>query len=177
MPQFKALSKNVYENELINVDFTRKGKAAMDIINTWVNQKTMGKISKILDDVPSPNTMMILLSALYFNGEWNQHFLTGFTKRYILFIKKFIKYIYLKSFQYLFNNYLLMFNNCYDYKIAMYQYCTINCLIRTLFYVEPNESILVDMMYNAGTFPFYEDKQLGVKILGLPYKGHEVSIL
>lgn len=33
------------------------------------------------------------------------------------------------------------------------------------------------MMYNAGTFPFYEDKQLGVKILGLPYKGHEVSIL
>lgn len=60
---------------------------------------------------------------------------------------------------------------------CMYQYCIINCLIRTLFHVEPNESILVDMMYNAGTFPFYEDKQLGVKILGLPYKGHEVSIL
>lgn len=127
LPQFKTLSNNVYENELINVDFIRKGKTAMDIINTWVNQKTMGKISKILDDVPSPNTMMILLSALYFNGEWNQHFLTGFTKR-------------------------------------------------TLFHVEPNESILVDMMYNAGTFPFYEDKQLGVKILGLPYKGHEISM-
>lgn len=127
LPQFKALSNNVYENELINVDFIRKGKAAMDIINTWVNQKTMGKISKILDDVPSPNTMMILLSALYFNGEWNQHFLTGFTKK-------------------------------------------------ALFHVEPNESILVDTMYNAGTFPFYENKQLGVKILGLPYKGHEISM-
>lgn len=68
---------------------------------------------------------------------------------------------------------MLIFNNCYDYNIAMYQYC----LIRALFHVEPNESILVDTMYNAGIFPFYEDKQLGVKILGLPYKGHEVSIL
>lgn len=93
MPQFKTLSNNVYENELINVDFIRKGKTAMDIINTWVNQKTMGKISKILDDVPSPNTMMILLSALYFNGEWNQHFLTGFTKRYIFFLKSISKII------------------------------------------------------------------------------------
>lgn len=32
------------------------------------------------------------------------------------------------------------------------------------------------MMYNGGTFPFYEDKQLGVKILGLPYKGLEVNV-
>lgn len=98
MPQFKTLSNNVYENELINVDFIRKGKTAMDIINTWVNQKTMGKISKILDDVPSPNTMMILLSALYFNGEWNQHFLTGFTKRYIFFLKIYISKIILIFF-------------------------------------------------------------------------------
>lgn len=49
-------------------------------------------------------------------------------------------------------------------------------LFRRQFFIEPNKAIDVDMMYNGGTFPFYEDKQLGVKILGLPYKGREVSV-
>lgn len=36
--------------------------------------------------------------------------------------------------------------------------------------MESGRTIDIDMMYNGGTFPFYEDKELGVKILGLPYK-------
>lgn len=46
---------------------------------------------------------------------------------------------------------------------------------RREFFVEPNDPIGIDMMYNGGNFPFYEDKSLGVKILALPYKGLEVS--
>nr|XP_034188068.1 serine protease inhibitor 28Dc isoform X2 [Osmia lignaria] len=125
--QFKALSTNVYQNEVINTDFIRNGKLAQQMINAWVKEKTMGKITSILNDVPGPETTVILLSALYFNGEWNQHFLDKSTRR-------------------------------------------------KQFFVEPNEPIEVDMMYNGGPFPFYEDKQLGVKILGLPYKGHEISM-
>lgn len=48
------------------------------------------------------------------------------------------------------------------------------CPLRKPFFIEPDEAIDVDMMYNGGTFPFYEDRQLGVKALGLPYKGQEV---
>lgn len=41
----------------------------------------MGKIDGILNSEPDPTTTVILLSALYFKGEWNQHFLEGMTQR------------------------------------------------------------------------------------------------
>lgn len=47
---------------------------------------------------------------------------------------------------------------------------------RKEFFIEPNDTVEVDMMYNGGNFPFYEDKTMGVKILALPYKGLEVNI-
>nr|XP_033329584.1 serpin B4-like [Megalopta genalis]XP_033329585.1 serpin B4-like [Megalopta genalis] len=127
LQEFKSISQDVYGNEVIDVDFARKGRSVQQMINAWVKQKTMGKIDSILNDVPSPDTTLILLSALYFNGEWNQHFLQGATKR-------------------------------------------------RQFFIEPDRAINVDMMYNGGQFPFYEDKQLGVKIIGLPYKGQETSM-
>ncbi|KAL6425130.1 hypothetical protein ACFW04_009425 [Cataglyphis niger] len=126
-PEFRAISTNVYKSEVINLDFEKKGKEAEDIINNWVKQRTMGKIDGILNSVPDPTTMVILLSALYFKGEWNQHFLEGMTQR-------------------------------------------------KQFFIEPNETIGIDMMYNGGNFSFYEDKSLGVKILALPYKGLEMSM-
>ena len=126
-PEFKMISSNVYNNEVINTDFARNGRATQQMVNTWVKEKTMGKIMSILDQVPDPATTVILLSALYFKGEWNQHFVNSFTKR-------------------------------------------------RPFYVEPNEPIEVDMMLTGGEFPFYEDSQLGVKILGLPYKGYETTM-
>ncbi|XP_076681441.1 leukocyte elastase inhibitor [Andrena cerasifolii] len=126
-PEFKTISSNVYNNEVINADFARNGRATQEMVNAWVKQKTMGKITSILDQPPDPATTVILLSALYFKGEWNQYFVNAFTKR-------------------------------------------------RPFYVEPNEPIEVDMMLTGGQFPFYEDKQLGVKILGLPYKGLETTM-
>ncbi|XP_076761554.1 uncharacterized protein LOC143429709 [Xylocopa sonorina] len=127
LPQFKALSNEVYGNDVINVDFVKKGRETQQMINDWVKQKTMGKISSILDEVPGAMSRVILLSALYFHGEWNQHFITGATKK-------------------------------------------------KPFFIEPDQAVNVDMMYNGGPFPFYEDRQLGVKILGLPYKGHEMTM-
>lgn len=127
LQEFKSISQDVYGNEVIDVDFARKGRSVQEMINGWVKRKTNGKIDSILNDVPSPETTLILLSALYFNGEWNQHFLKGATKR-------------------------------------------------RPFFIEPDQTIDVDMMYNGGQFPFYEDKQLGVKIIGLPYKGQETSM-
>lgn len=127
LQQFKALSEGTYQTEVFNVNFAGNRKGTQDLINMWVRQKTMGKISNILSRPPGPETILILLSALYFKGEWNQYFFNGATRR-------------------------------------------------KQFFIEPNKAINVDMMYNGGTFPFYEDKQLGVKILGLPYKGRETSM-
>lgn len=127
LQEFKSISQDVYGNEVIDADFARNGRSVQAKINAWVKNKTMGKIDSILNDVPSPDTTLILLSALYFNGAWNQPFLNAATKR-------------------------------------------------RQFFIEPDQTIDVDMMYNGGPFPFYEDKQLGVKIIGLPYKGQETSM-
>lgn len=72
------------------MDFARNGKGAEEMINMWVRQKTKGKITSILNHVPGAGTAMILLSALYFNGEWDQYFLDGATKRYHLVYVGFI---------------------------------------------------------------------------------------
>ncbi|XP_074100340.1 serine protease inhibitor 28Dc isoform X1 [Cotesia typhae] len=126
-PEFAAIARDVYKNDIINVDFHQRPAEAQRIINDWVNSKTRGKINSILSEPPYPESKVILASALYFNGEWNQHFFKGATKR-------------------------------------------------KPFYLASGQTINVDMMYNGGEFPFYEDKQLGVKILGLPYKDSDSAI-
>lgn len=117
----------------------------------------MEKIDSILDEKPNPWTTVILLSALYFKGEWNQHFMGAMTRRYM--ILSFISTDRVKKWYYFY-----FFHN----------YEIFSC--RKEFFIEPNDTVEVDMMYNGGNFPFYEDKALGVKILALPYKGLEVNI-
>ena len=40
-----------------------------DQVNEWCSQKTHGKITEILDEL-DPSTVMLLLNAVYFRGEW-----------------------------------------------------------------------------------------------------------
>ena len=47
-------------------------------VNNWCNLKTHGKIPKIMDQLP-PNTVMVLLNALYFKGEWVKEFSENLT--------------------------------------------------------------------------------------------------
>ena len=42
-------------------------------INNWCNLKTHGKIKEIIKEI-EPNTVMILLNALYFQGQWQTEF-------------------------------------------------------------------------------------------------------
>jgi len=39
-------------------------------INTWVSEKTNGKIKSIIDESAARNSEMILVNAVYFNGTW-----------------------------------------------------------------------------------------------------------
>ena len=53
---------------------------SVEQINEWCKEKTHGKIEKIIEQL-SPETIMILLNAVYFKGEWSNQFDKYFTKK------------------------------------------------------------------------------------------------
>ena len=53
---------------------------SVEQVNNWCSNKTHGKIDKILDSL-DPNTLMIILNAVYFKGEWYSTFDSYFTKK------------------------------------------------------------------------------------------------
>ena len=52
---------------------------SVEQVNNWCDEKTHGKITKILDRLES-SVQMILLNAVYFKGEWRNKFKEMFTK-------------------------------------------------------------------------------------------------
>ena len=53
---------------------------SVEQVNDWCKNKTHGKIDKILNEL-DPNTLMILLNAVYFKGEWISKFESFLTKK------------------------------------------------------------------------------------------------
>ncbi|GJQ77368.1 SRPN6 [Trypoxylus dichotomus] len=78
---YKEMSRRIYNNEVLNVDFHGNGEHAQQVINTWVASKTNGKIRSVLAEPPPDETKVIIASALYFNGAWEKQFWEGFTRR------------------------------------------------------------------------------------------------
>jgi len=70
-PEYAAKLQNIYDAELATLDF---GSAdAVQTINAWVNEKTKGKISHIVD-VLSALTALVAVNAIYFKGRWTRPF-------------------------------------------------------------------------------------------------------
>lgn len=69
---FIATNREYYQAEVQALDFTNE-LLTLNTVNGWVNNKTKGKIEKIIEDV-SPGSVMYLLNAIYFNGEWKFRF-------------------------------------------------------------------------------------------------------
>lgn len=63
--EFKSLLQKNYEAELFSGDLAK--------INAWVKTKTEGKIEKIIANL-SPDTVCVLLNAIYFKGTWESQF-------------------------------------------------------------------------------------------------------
>ncbi|OGP68187.1 MAG: hypothetical protein A2W27_07800 [Deltaproteobacteria bacterium RBG_16_44_11] len=63
--EFKTILKDNYAAEIFG--------GGLDTINDWVKQKTEGKIEKILVEL-SPNSVCVLLNAIYFKGIWENQF-------------------------------------------------------------------------------------------------------
>lgn len=62
---FKALLKEQYDAGIFSGD--------LGAINGWVNAKTEGKINLILKGL-NPNSVCVLLNAIYFKGKWESPF-------------------------------------------------------------------------------------------------------
>jgi serpin B len=62
---YKRLLGKHYDAEIFNGDVAA--------INSWVHKKTEGKIDKVLESL-SPNSLCVLLNAVYFKGTWQIQF-------------------------------------------------------------------------------------------------------
>jgi serine protease inhibitor len=76
-PEFVKRNQDFYAAEVSALDFALPSAPAT--INNWVSQKTNGKITKIIDNIPS-DAILYLLNAIYFKGTWAQQFDKGKTK-------------------------------------------------------------------------------------------------
>jgi serine protease inhibitor len=68
---FLEATKTYYDAEVRALDFSRPD--ATTIINNWVSLKTNQLIRKIIDNI-SNETMMYIMNAIYFKGEWKYGF-------------------------------------------------------------------------------------------------------
>ena len=65
---FMEVNEEYYDAEVQALDFG--DPEASDIINQWVEEETRGHIEDIVDDDIDPLTIMFLINALYFQGDW-----------------------------------------------------------------------------------------------------------
>ncbi|KYF87527.1 serine protease [Sorangium cellulosum] len=57
------------------VDFVGHKQEAVDLINGWVSDQTEGKIEKLVPiDAITPETVLVLTNAIYFNAAWRTPF-------------------------------------------------------------------------------------------------------
>ena len=76
--EFININQTYFDAEVRGLDFSAPN--ASKIINGWVDEKTTGKIEKIVDDPINPLTMMFLINAIYFKGTWTYEFDKSQTK-------------------------------------------------------------------------------------------------
>ncbi len=72
-PEFLQKNQTFYNAKVTDLDFT--DPKTPSIINAWVKQSTNGKIEKIVDRKEiEPTTILFLINAIYFKGNWTKPF-------------------------------------------------------------------------------------------------------
>jgi serine protease inhibitor len=75
---FKGILREYYDAEATALDFGNP--VSKDIINKWIEDKTLGKIKDMLDQIP-PDAVMYLVNAIYFKADWTFQFDKSATKK------------------------------------------------------------------------------------------------
>ena len=76
-----------YGSTLQELNFMEQAEESREIINSWVSEKTNGKIQDLLANL-EPDTQMILTNAVYFNAEWKDKFSKKSTEPKTFYINK-----------------------------------------------------------------------------------------
>lgn len=69
---FVTRNEKYYQAVTEELDFSEK--EAVDTINQWVNNRTNGLIEDIVEYPIDPLTIMFLINAVYFQGDWTEPF-------------------------------------------------------------------------------------------------------
>ncbi|NES03863.1 MAG: serpin family protein [Okeania sp. SIO2F4] len=69
--KFLRINQEVYQSQVREIDFDNP--QSPEIINNWIKDNTKGKIDKIIDTLDR-DSVMVLLNAIYFQGNWQQEF-------------------------------------------------------------------------------------------------------
>lgn len=78
-PSFTTLIEKYYAAQIASVNFS--DKATRKTINALVSRQTKDKITNIISaDTLNQNTMMVIINAVYFSGNWEKPFETENTK-------------------------------------------------------------------------------------------------
>jgi len=77
---FVEKSRKYYDSEIRSLDFS--DPKSVEIINKWVDEKTNGKIPSIINAI-SPQDLVFIINAIYFNGKWEMQFDKSKTKEEI----------------------------------------------------------------------------------------------
>lgn len=75
--EFLKRTQDFYEADVETLDFS--DPESPSVINAWVNEKTRGKIEKIVDEIPA-SAILYLINAVYFKGTWTIQFDEKYTK-------------------------------------------------------------------------------------------------
>jgi len=70
--EFLQRNKDFFDAKVSSLDFDDPGAA--ETINKWVKDKTGGAIDDIVEPPIDPLTVLFLINAIYFNGEWSEPF-------------------------------------------------------------------------------------------------------
>ena len=84
-PAFIDINQKYFGAAVRGLDFS--SAAAPGTINAWASENTAGKIDKIIDFI-DPETMMFLINAIYFNGDWTYEFDKEKTREALFFVSE-----------------------------------------------------------------------------------------
>ncbi|XP_036729692.1 serpin B6-like [Balaenoptera musculus] len=89
LPSFKDSCRKFNQAEMEELDFISAAEESRKHINTWVAQRTEGKITDLLSpNSVDPMTCLVLVNAIYFKGNWENQFNEQHTKERLFKVRK-----------------------------------------------------------------------------------------
>jgi serpin B len=70
-PPFLSSMQHDFDARIQSLDFSHP--SALEVINSWADENTEGRIPKVLDRIDS-HMVMFVMNALYFKGDWTYQF-------------------------------------------------------------------------------------------------------